>query len=122
MESEWSAFEADLKAYLDSVGKQIDQQQATFRNVAAAQMKAWQEAATKFQSAAARLGEKRRADMEAVVEQMKADASQAEARLQEFKQAGKESWTVLSAALAESRKAFDRANQTAYDALKRAAG
>jgi hypothetical protein len=39
-----------------------------------------------------------------------------------MKEAGKESWTALSAALAESRKAFDRANQTASDALKRAAG
>ena len=38
----------------------------------------------------------------------------------ELKQAGKESWTALSAALTESRKAFDRANQQAWDALKRA--
>jgi hypothetical protein len=52
---------------------------------------------------------------------MKADASEVEARLEKLKQAGSESWTALSAALAESRKAFDRANQTAWDALKRAA-
>jgi hypothetical protein len=51
---------------------------------------------------------------------MKADASEAEARLQELKQAGSESWTVFGAALAESRKAFDRANQAVWDALKRA--
>jgi hypothetical protein len=122
LESEWNAFEAEVKAYLDSAGKQIDQQQATFRNVAAAQMKAWQEAADEFQSAAAKLGANRRADMEAAIERMKADASEADARLQKLKEAGKESWAALSAALAESRKAFDRANQTAYDALKRAGG
>jgi hypothetical protein len=52
---------------------------------------------------------------------MKADASEAEARLQKVKQAGRESWTAPSAALAESRKAFDRANQAALDAFKRAA-
>jgi hypothetical protein len=52
---------------------------------------------------------------------MKADASDADARLQKLKQAGSESWTALSAALAESRKAFDRANQVAWDALQRAA-
>ena len=38
--------------------------------------------------------------------------------LQKLKQAGSESWSVLSAALAESRKAFDQANQAAWDALK----
>ena len=49
---------------------------------------------------------------------MKSDASDAEARLQKLRQAGGESWSVLSAALAESRKAFDQANQAAWEALK----
>ena len=51
---------------------------------------------------------------------MKADAAAAEARLQKLRQAGSESWSALGGALAESRKAFDRANQTACSALKRA--
>jgi hypothetical protein len=65
----------------------------------------------------------RRADIDATVKQMKADASEAEARLQKLKKARarSESWTALSAALAASRKAFDRANQAAWDAFKRAA-
>jgi hypothetical protein len=63
----------------------------------------------------------RRADVDATVKQMRADAAEAEARFQKLKQAGRESWAALSAALAESRKAFDRANQEAWDALKRAA-
>jgi hypothetical protein len=54
------------------------------------------------------------------VKQMKADAAEAEAGLQKLKQAGSETWAALSAALAESRKAFDQANQKAWDALKRA--
>ncbi|WP_371260913.1 hypothetical protein [Bradyrhizobium sp. Cp5.3] len=49
---------------------------------------------------------------------MKADASKADARLQKLKQVGGESWAVLSAALAESRKAFDQANQAVWYALK----
>jgi hypothetical protein len=52
---------------------------------------------------------------------MNADASKAEANLQELKRAGTESWAALNGALAESRAAFDRANQSAWDALKRAA-
>jgi hypothetical protein len=121
LESQWNGFEAQVKTYIDTVGKQIEQQQATFRDVAAAQLKAWREAADKFHGAATKLAAERRADIDAAVKQMKADASEAEARLQKLKGAGRESWTAMNAALAESRKAFDRANQVAGDALKRAA-
>jgi len=121
LESQWNGFEAQVKTYIDTVGKHIEQQQATFRDVAAAQVEAWREAADKFHDGATKLAAERRADIDAAVKQMKADASEAEARLQKLKQAGSESWTALSAALAESRKAFDRANQAAWDAFKRAA-
>jgi hypothetical protein len=59
---------------------EIGEQQVTFRDVAAAQLKAWREAAEKIHGAAA-----------------------------------------FSTAVAESRAAFDRANQTAWEAFKRAA-
>jgi len=121
LESQWNGFEAQVKTYIETVGKQIEQQQATFKDVADAQLKAWREAADKFHNAATKLAAERRTDIDAAVKQMKADASEAEARLQKLKGAGRESWTALSAGLAESRKAFDRANQAAWDALKRAA-
>lgn len=120
LESQWTAFEAQVKTYFETIGKQIEQQQATFRDVAAAQVKAWYEAADKLSGEAAKVAAARRADFNAAVKQMKADASEAEARLQKVKQAGGESWSMMSAALAESRKAFDRANQAAWDAFKRA--
>ena len=112
LESQWLGFEAQLKTYIETVGKQVQQQQATFRDVATAQMKAWHEATNKLHNEATKIA--------AAVKQMKTDAAEAEARLQKLKQAGNESWSALSAALAESRKAFDRANQKAWDALKRA--
>ena len=118
LESQWHGFEAQVKTYFDTGSKQIEQQQATFRDVAAAQAQAWREAAETFHSEAAKIAAARRADLETAVKQMKADAAEAEARLQKVKQAGSESWAALSAALAESRKAFDRANQKAADALK----
>ena len=122
LEPQWSGFEAQVKTYFETVSKQIEQQQATFRDVAAAQMKAWREAVDKvIPGAAAEFAADSRADVDAAVKQMKVDAAAAEARLQKLRQAGTESWAVLSAALAESRKAFDRANQAAWDALKRAA-
>jgi hypothetical protein len=117
LESQWNGFEAQVKAYFEMIGKQIDQPQATFRDVAAAQVKAWRDAADKFHGEAAKAAATR-ADIDAAVKRMKADALEAEARLQKLKS---ESWSALSAALAESRKTFDRANQAVWDALKRAA-
>jgi len=121
LESNWSDFEAQVKTYIETVGKQVQQQQATFREVSAAQVKAWRETADRLHDAAANVAAARRADIDAAVKQMKADASEAQARLQKLKQAGSESWTAFGAALAKSRNAFDRANQAAWDALKRAA-
>ena len=120
MRSQWHGFEAKVKTYFETVDKQIDQQQATFRDVAAAQQKAWREAGERLHNEAAKIAAAKRPDIDAAVKQMKADASEAEARLQKLKQAGSESWAALSAALEESRKAFDRANQAAWEALKRA--
>ena len=121
LEARWNEFEGQVKTYIDTVGKQVQQQHATFQDVAAAQVKAWREAADKLGDAAAQVAAAQRANIDAALKQMKADSSEAEARFQKLKQAGSESWTVLGAALAESRKAFDRANQAAWQALKHAA-
>ncbi len=121
LEAQWNGFEAQLKAYVETVGKQIEQQQAIFREVAAAQVKAWREAADRMRDEGAKIASAKRADLDTAVEQMKADADEADARLQKLKKAGSESWSAFSAALAESRKAFDQANQVAWNALKGAA-
>ena len=121
LESQWDGFEAQVKAYFKTAGKQVGQQQATFRAVATAQAKAWRETADKLRAQAANAAAVRRVDIHGAIEQMKADAAATEARLRKLRQAGSESWSSLSGALAKSRKAFDRANQAACDALKRAA-
>lgn len=118
LETQWNAFEAQMKTYFEGAGKQIEQQQAAFADIAAVQAKAWREAADKFREAAGKVAATHTGDFDAVLKQMKSDASEANARVQKLKQAGSESWSVLSAALAESRKAFDQANQAAWDALK----
>ena len=120
MESQWSGFEEQVKAYFDTVGKQIEQQQTTFKDVAAAQVKAWQAATDRLQAEAAKVAAAKRAEVDGAIKQMKADAAEAEARYQKLKQAGSESWAVLSAALAESRKTFDRVHQQAWEAFKHA--
>ena len=120
LEAQWPQFEAQLRTYFATTGKQIEQQQAAFRDAAAAQAKAWQAAAESLQGEATRLAAARRADVDAAVQRMKATAADAEARLEKLKQAGGESWAALSAALGQSRKAFDQASQAAWDALRRA--
>lgn len=120
LETQWKAYETQVKTYFDTVGKQVEQQQATFRDVATAQIKAWREAADTFGKELTKVAAARQGDVDAAVKQMKADAAEAETRLQKLKQAGSETWSGLSAALAESRKSFDRANQTTGDAVKRA--
>jgi hypothetical protein len=121
LESEWSAFEAEVKKYVDTFGNQIDQQQATFKLQSAAQLKAWREAADKLRTAGKEFAAERRGEIEATVKRMEADAAVAEERLQKLNQAGMQSWSALMGALAETRAAFDRANQAAQEAFKRAA-
>lgn len=121
LQSQWPGFEAQVKTYFETVGKHAEQQQAAFRDIAAAQINTWKAAADELQDSAMRLASTKRADLDATLNQMKAGAAEAEAHFQKLKQAGSESWAAMSAALTESRKAFDRANQQAWDALKQAA-
>jgi hypothetical protein len=120
MESDWTGFQSEVKKYLDEFGQQLKQQQSTFQEIASAQVNAWREAAERMQVAATELAADQRAKVDDAVRQMKDDASAAEANLQKFAKAGSESWTALTAALAESRAAFDKANRAAWDAFKRA--
>ena len=121
LETQWNGFEAQVKAYLETVGKEVGEQEATFLDMSAGQIKAWREATVKLHEAAGKVAATQRAEIEAAVKRMKIEASEAEVRMQNLKRAGSKSWSSWSAALAESRKAFDRANQAAWDAVKRAA-
>jgi hypothetical protein len=121
LEAQWNDFEAQLKGYIETIGKQIEQQHATFREVAAVQVKAWREAADRLRDEGVKIAAAKRADIDTAVKQMMSDAGEAEARFQKLKQAGSESWSAFGAALADSRKAFDRANQAAWNTLQRAA-
>ena len=120
LETDWSTFEAEVKKYIESYGEQLVLQQATFKLQAAAQLKAWRDAADKLASAAGEFAGERREEIEANVKRMKADAVAAEEKLLKLNQAGSQSWSALMDALTETRAAFDRANQAAREAFKRA--
>lgn len=122
LEPEWNSFEADVKKYVESFGKQVEQQQATFKLQAAAQLKAWREAADKLGSDAKQFAAERQAELDVAVKRMQADAGVAEEKLQkQLDQMGTQSWSALMGVLTETRAAFDRANQAAREAFKRSA-
>ena len=121
LESEWRAFESEARKYVESFVKQAEQQQAAFGLQAAAQLNAWREAADKFGSVANEFAAERRNEIDAALQRMKADAVSAEAKLLKLNEAGTQSWSVLMAALTETRATFDRANQALREQFKRAA-
>ncbi|UFZ01885.1 hypothetical protein LQG66_21480 [Bradyrhizobium ontarionense] len=118
LDKQWTGFETQMKAYFDNAGRQVEQQQATFKDIAAAQAKAWRESADRFRDAASKVTTTGTTDLDAVLTQLKSDAAKAGTHLEKLRQTGSESWSVLSTALSESRKAFDQANQAAWNALK----
>jgi hypothetical protein len=121
LESEWNAFETEAKKYVETFGKQIEQQQATFERLATAQVKAWRQAADNLRTAGKEFAAKHQSEIDATVKHMEADAAAAEEKLQKLNQAGIKSWSALMGALGETRAAFDRANKAAQEAFKRAA-
>jgi hypothetical protein len=121
LEADWRTFEAEVRKYVESFGKKIEHQQATFKVQADAQLKAWREAVDQFGIDAQKFAVERRSDINAALQRMNADAAEAEKKLQKFNQAGTESWSALMGALTETRAAFDRANQAAQEAFKKIA-
>ena len=119
LETEWTSFEAEVQKYAATLGKQMDQGLATFQARAAAQLKAWREAADKLHGAAAKFAAERRGEIDATVKRMKADATVAEQKFEKLTKAGIESWSALNTALAEMRAAFDRANRAAHEAFNK---
>ena len=121
LENEWGSFETEAKKYVESFVKQVEQQQETFKLQAAAQLNAWREAADKLGSAANEFAAERRDEIDAALKRMNADAVAAEAKLLKMSEAGTQSWSVLTAALTETRATFDRANQALREQFKRSA-
>jgi septation ring formation regulator EzrA len=121
LEKEWAKFEAEVKKYLETFGKDIDQRRAVFQGQIAAQIKAWRETADSVHTAAMQFASERQRDIDATATRMRADAAAAEEKLQKLARAGTESWSAFTAALAETRAVFDRANQAAQEAFKRTA-
>ena len=120
LDSEWTAFEAQVKQYVENFAQQAEQQRATFERQSNAQLKAWHAVAERLDRDTREFATERRSEVEAAVKRMTVEAAAAEEKLRKFSQAGTRSWAAMTAALTETRAAFDRANQATADAFKRA--
>jgi hypothetical protein len=119
LESDWTAFEAQVQKYVETFAKQAEQQHALFQARTTAQLKSLNEVTDRLFGDAKEFAAERRAEIDATVKRMKADATARQEKLDKLSRAGSESWAALNAALAETRAAFDRANQAARDAFNR---
>ena len=109
IEATWSKFQSESGRWAELA----KDQQATFQASAQAQAQAWQNVVNSYMQRAAELHARNKAQAEAHVEQLKAEAQKAQADLQakadDLIKAGQASWADLSGALDESRNAFSRA-------------
>jgi hypothetical protein len=117
-EGEWAAFEESLETYMDSVGRQISEQERVFRVRADAQAQAWQQAIDHFHESAATFSSERRRDIEAAIRRLGSEADASKAALDKLNKAEGASWTAMKSALSETRAALDRAHHAAREAMK----
>jgi hypothetical protein len=122
METLWANFQNNAG---DWAGLAKDNQ-AMFQARAQAQIQAWQDAVNAYVARANQVHEKNKAQAEAQVAQLQADAKKAQAdltaKLDELTKAGQSSWAAMSDALDQSRNAFTKSIETAArnfnDAMK----
>jgi len=105
----FEGFSKDLNDYLEKLGTEAALQRALFQDAAAAQRNAWRDAVERFEKTAEEFADHRRAEIDEMLRQMRADASEVEAKIQKLNRAGNRSWAELDEELAESRAAFDNA-------------
>lgn len=118
LERHWNGFEAQMKTYFESAGQAAraaaDHVQGSCRctGQGLGRSRGENPRGRRQEHCCPHRGHRRRAPANEV-RRLRSRSTPAEAEA-----GGSESWSVMSAALAESRKAFDQANKAAWEALK----
>ena len=120
VETRWTAFEAAAQKWVDATRQDIADQNEIFVARAEAQLKARNDIIDQLETSAKASASDRKREIESAIATIRADREVVQARLEALKRSGKEMRTALANALDESRAAFDRANQTASEAIKHA--
>ena len=121
IEATWSKFQSESGKWAELA----KDQQATFQARAQAQAQAWQNVVNSYMQRAAELHARNKAQAEAQVEQLKAEAQKAQADLKtkvdDLGKAGQVSWAAMSQALDDSRNAFSKAIEVTAKRFEEAA-
>ena len=120
LEANWASFETTMQKYLAGARQTAEQQQALFAARAEAQRKAWQQSMEAFYQQAGGFALAKRNDLDVALGHAKAEAEAAKSRLDAAAKAGAQSWGAMTAALEESRAAFEKAGKKAMEAFNRA--
>jgi hypothetical protein len=109
IEATWSTFQSESGKWADLA----KDQQATFQARAEAQAQAWQGVVNSYMQRAAELHAQNKAQAEAHLAQLNAEAQKAQAdlkaKIDDLNKAGQASWAAMSQALDDSRNAFANA-------------
>jgi uncharacterized phage infection (PIP) family protein YhgE len=116
LDAQWRSCETEWTKLIESLGQEADQK-ATFQGLAEAQLAGWRNLLDGMQKAMSTATTERRSEAEAALNKIKEDAASSDATLKKMTAAGVESWRAFNTALAESRAAFDRANEAAQKAF-----
>ena len=121
IEAMWTRFQNESDKWVELA----KDQQATFQARAQAQVRAWQDVVDTYMRRLAEVHEQNKAQAEAQVEQLQADAQKAQADLKakvdDLTKAGQTSWAAMSQALDKSRKSFAKAIEIATNRFNEAA-
>lgn len=118
LETQWTAFEDSLQAYLETLGKQVAEQETVFRARANAQGKAWRQAIDNLHKSTASFGDARHHDIQSAIRALEAEADAARAKLDALNKSEDASWEAMKSMLAETRAALGRAHQAVVDAFE----
>jgi hypothetical protein len=118
LEDQWAAFEDSVQNYLDTLDKQVRDQETVFRARADAQSKAWLRAIDNLHKSAAHFDASRRSNIETSLKHLESEADAAKAKLDQLNRAEGASWAAMRVALAETRAALDRAHHSALEAFE----
>ena len=121
LEKQWGAFEESLHMYLDTVGKQVTEQEGIFRARADAQSKAWRRAIDNLHKSVMSIAADRRGDLDAAVKCLESEAEASKLKLDALNKAENASWIVMQSALSETRAALERTHQAVLDTLAKRA-
>jgi len=98
LESQWATFEDSVQTYLESVGKQLAEQDTVFRARTEAQSKARQQAIHKLHKSTMGFAADRRGDIEAAVKRLESQTDASKVKLDQLNEAEGASWAAMKSA------------------------